>query len=434
MTKTKCYSFYSYKGGSGRSTTAMNTVRHLIEELGASPTKPILMIDADLESAGLTFLFGLRNRISGELDLAMNTTLLLSTAGNDEREAAFGNGPGHNMMIKKLTDDVLKEIDKHMPEQRYAFEKMTMSFAEKSMLLSLLEQYDIYKSRGLNSGNKKKKAERVVMAFPPAVLAKKLCDIHKSCAGDEEKMNAEKRKALQDFLPLTTFADVSEYFGCEFGTVKFLGVDVNSDKTQVMSNEAMRPVEELLDTCNEKNCAAVIFDCGAGTQSSAHVLHSKSDVIVYCKRPTMQFALGTESNLIKYRECLESSMAEHEKKEGQKPVIILPTAVPKKAMENPLCAESFAALSRIVSNRALSGVIDSSFCSVEESLGEVELFKWREMILGTRPVDSAVSGLSDETRAELAKYQDRYNGKMPSDACEAYDTYARLAKKLVENS
>ena len=47
---TKCYTFYSYKGGSGRSTTAVNTVGHLIDVLGADSSHPILIVDADLES------------------------------------------------------------------------------------------------------------------------------------------------------------------------------------------------------------------------------------------------------------------------------------------------------------------------------------------------------------------------------------------------
>ena len=49
---TACYTFYSYKGGSGRTTTLLNTTKHLIDKMGASPQKPILLVDSDLESAG----------------------------------------------------------------------------------------------------------------------------------------------------------------------------------------------------------------------------------------------------------------------------------------------------------------------------------------------------------------------------------------------
>lgn len=50
-------SFHSYKGGSCRTSTCYNTLPFLIKELGASSARPLLVIDADLESQGLTYLF-----------------------------------------------------------------------------------------------------------------------------------------------------------------------------------------------------------------------------------------------------------------------------------------------------------------------------------------------------------------------------------------
>ena len=93
-------------------------------------------------------------------------------------------------------------------------------------------------------------------------------------------------------------------------------------------------------------------------------------------------------------------------------------------------------MGRIVSDNQLSEVIDPSFCAPDAALCEVELFKWREMILGTGVLRQTVDHdlLSERTKEELKKYLDRHNGKMPADACDAYDTYRRLAKKLVENS
>jgi len=428
---TKCYSFYSYKGGSGRSTTAMNTVLHLIKELDASPEKPILIIDADLESAGLTFFFGLRNRISGALDGAMNTTMMLSTADEEEREAAFGGGAER---LNPISQDILEEINKNMSsEDREVFEGMKISFEEKSMLLSLMRTYSTYRRPGIALN--RKDAERVIKKFQPATLVKRLREVHTDTNIPAELKAVEKRKVLQNFLPLATFADVSDFYECKPGTVRFLGVDINSDKTQVVRNSAKNAVEGLLETCEKKNCAAVIFDCGAGTQSSAHVLHSQSDVVVYCMRPTTQFALGTESNLRKYKDALVNSKEAHGKTEDQKPVIILPTAVPKHSKPNVLCAESFTYLQKEISGcKEFTEIIDDSFCTPENALGEVELFKWREMILGIDYPASAVKGLGPEAIEELNKYCDRYNNEMPYDACDAYDTYAKLAKKLVENS
>ena len=51
-------SFHSYKGGACRTSTCFNTLPFLVEQLGASAEKPILVLDTDLESQGLTYLFG----------------------------------------------------------------------------------------------------------------------------------------------------------------------------------------------------------------------------------------------------------------------------------------------------------------------------------------------------------------------------------------
>ena len=50
-------SFHSYKGGSCRTSTCYNTLPFLAKQLGATATCPLLVIDADLESQGLTYLF-----------------------------------------------------------------------------------------------------------------------------------------------------------------------------------------------------------------------------------------------------------------------------------------------------------------------------------------------------------------------------------------
>lgn len=57
--KTKIITFHSYKGGSGRTSTTINTLPCLVETLGADAKHPILMIDMDLDSAGMTYLLKL---------------------------------------------------------------------------------------------------------------------------------------------------------------------------------------------------------------------------------------------------------------------------------------------------------------------------------------------------------------------------------------
>ena len=57
----KTLSCFSYKGGAGRSTLAMNVTPYLAKKLGASPERPLILVDMDIDSCGLTFLFNLQD-------------------------------------------------------------------------------------------------------------------------------------------------------------------------------------------------------------------------------------------------------------------------------------------------------------------------------------------------------------------------------------
>lgn len=48
--------FFSYKGGAGRTSLLYNTLPFLAEDLGATPEEPIIVIDLDVDSKGLSFL------------------------------------------------------------------------------------------------------------------------------------------------------------------------------------------------------------------------------------------------------------------------------------------------------------------------------------------------------------------------------------------
>ena len=49
-------SFFSYKGGAGRTSMLYNTVPYLVDELNATPENPIVIIDLDIDSKGLSYL------------------------------------------------------------------------------------------------------------------------------------------------------------------------------------------------------------------------------------------------------------------------------------------------------------------------------------------------------------------------------------------
>ena len=59
MARLKVISYFSYKGGAGRSTLAFNTIPILAREhLHPSKDHPIIIIDTDLDSCGMSYLLG----------------------------------------------------------------------------------------------------------------------------------------------------------------------------------------------------------------------------------------------------------------------------------------------------------------------------------------------------------------------------------------
>lgn len=61
--------FFSYKGGAGRSTTCLNTLPLLAEASGANTNAPILLLDMDIESAGMTYLLGMQDVFRNQFDV-----------------------------------------------------------------------------------------------------------------------------------------------------------------------------------------------------------------------------------------------------------------------------------------------------------------------------------------------------------------------------
>lgn len=55
----KIISCFSYKGGAGRSTLALNVAPFLADKLGATPDRPLILVDMDVDSCGITFFFNL---------------------------------------------------------------------------------------------------------------------------------------------------------------------------------------------------------------------------------------------------------------------------------------------------------------------------------------------------------------------------------------
>ncbi len=61
--------FFSYKGGAGRSTTCLNTIPFIAEREDAFSRAPLILIDMDIESAGMTYLLNQQDVFKGKNDV-----------------------------------------------------------------------------------------------------------------------------------------------------------------------------------------------------------------------------------------------------------------------------------------------------------------------------------------------------------------------------
>lgn len=62
-------SFFSYKGGAGRSSALVNTVPFLFRLLNADSNHPIILLDMDMDSTGLTYLLHQSDKVRDHLTI-----------------------------------------------------------------------------------------------------------------------------------------------------------------------------------------------------------------------------------------------------------------------------------------------------------------------------------------------------------------------------
>lgn len=426
----KCITFYSYKGGSGRSTALVNTAKHLIDELKISPQNPMLIVDADLESAGLTFFFNLENKFTGKFQQSINTASLIFQNGkyfeNNTADNAFGaSGPMLRNPVSELLLEKLQTAARKSYDVRQLLEGVRLNTNEKLMLDVMADACINVTSSG---DSKEQEGDRELMNSHNVLkILREIAEVHnKSSLSYNEKI-AEKERIISENMPAQEFVDVSKFFDAPKGSVKFLGADIRSKDIVPHGKDLPSNIKKLLFQCSQHGYSTVLFDSGAGTQSTPYSLHLVSDVLVYCMRPSKQFAKGTLNQLINSRNDLKD-LAEILNKKGtdRKMVIILPTAVAKPSPSTALlCQKSFSKIKELATS--FPDITDASFCTQETALPEVELFKWCEVILG-----SSLSGQCDlNSDPELAPYTDFRT--MPDDAKVAYNTYKRLAKRIVYN-
>ena len=286
-------SFFSYKGGSGRSSALVNTVPFLAEKLRATGERPIILMDMDVDSTGLTYLLHQEHMVADHLT------------------------------VQKIMID------------------------------------------GIPGGNK-------LTGIRP-----------------------------QDHPFFSNLIKVGGVFGMEDSAILLLpaeaGVSVGKDGTNKnLSNRDSSHIERITTICDRYDCAAIVFDSSSGDQETAIVSNSKSDVIVCCMRPTIQFQEGT----LNYFRRMSKNIR-------NKDVILLPNAVSRNPVEVDGKMYPLAAKNRIVDafgeefgNTGNTVHLDA-FLGGRFGIPLVKRFLWQEAILYT--LDK--NGLSEDEKEALEMYE-----------------------------
>jgi len=124
--ETKTITFFSYKGGAGRSSTALNTLPYLVDALYANKDAPVLVLDMDLDSAGMTYLldehryfqnednYSMYEFLSGELFPTNSASGSIQTHSFYKKLRPVGNrlGVEHEAVLFLGVDDI--HLNRHL--------------------------------------------------------------------------------------------------------------------------------------------------------------------------------------------------------------------------------------------------------------------------------------------------------------------------------
>lgn len=301
--------FFSYKGGSGRTTTLYNTLPFLAEKLKADALHPIVIFDMDFKSAGITIL--LSNGKTFEVE---------------NENAPLATGQKHS----------LQYLVSNNPKCRPTLDDFKATFAESVGNKVGLDNNDAVLLVGANMRYK-----------------------------DDKSMTAP-----------AIFQNLSYYLN--------------------------RPLAGV---------SAIIFDSPSGTQDTADVSISKSNVIVCCMRPSYQFRQTTLQYL--------TAAVDNAAMDAKKRFVLTMTAVPVKDMTIEGKYQITASHQDVMTtvnqlNRTASiknkdrktPIIDTDMISDRTNLGirEIERFKWNEKVNLYSIKKKGVEKLSEDEEKALARY------------------------------
>jgi hypothetical protein len=333
---------YSYKGGAGRTVCTANLVGSLARELGASMSNPIILLDMDLDSAGLTHLMEVYDEFE-------NSTW--NTAGLISGEFKLGRGLERDMFFNR---------DKKTRLASSSIRALSNAGLDSS-ILSLLKDLELRQGICIE-------LERLTNANPGKVVerlskVKKLSEVN-------------VREALASVIPAVGATDVSAKVQAPQGSVLFVG-GPQVGRDPVVDGDSRPYFRKFIEECRRQKASAVLIDSASGRQNIATLCQDLSDIVVYCCRLTYQFRVGTRYQLRQF-------ITKPTKRDREKPaIIILPVAVPQ-TISAEWDSQKKRAMSDLTILSTEIGEYTPTYC-FRDGVPEVELFKWEEDVLETRP-------------------------------------------------
>lgn len=326
---------YSYKGGAGRTVCAANLVGAFAKEVGASQESPLILMDLDLDSAGLTHMLESYREFENS---AWNTSALI--------QAKF-------VLERGVDRDIFFNRDKKVSLLPRTVELLTNAGLPSEIIPSIRLRHGV-----------SLEIENLVGRDPSMVVT----ELKKKNRPNEKSI----RGCLESLVPAVGAKDISAKVGAPDGSVLFVGgPQVGSEP--IVEGDARPNLRRFINECKNRNVSAILIDSASGRQNIANLCHDLSHVMIYCTRLTYQFRVGTKLQL---RYFLNKPTKQNKKKPA---VILLPVAVPvaKLSRWDKVKKNAMDDLSGLAADiRRLT----PCYC-FSEGVPEVESFKWEEKIL-----------------------------------------------------
>ena len=121
----KNISFFSYKGGSGRTSLLFNVLPILAKELGATPDEPIIVLDMDIDSKGLSYLIDEKSKVN-TIEVLKNGDDLY---GDDDEDLPISQHPffkklvpiGEDVGLPASQDEAILFVSAHATSEESKF-------------------------------------------------------------------------------------------------------------------------------------------------------------------------------------------------------------------------------------------------------------------------------------------------------------------------